>query len=85
LRAGWSPEHPSAGRYVFLEVADSGEGIGAEVWKHLFEPFYSTKFVGRGLGLAATLGIMRGYGGAILVRSEPGAGSAFTLLWPAAA
>ena len=71
------------GRYLCLEVADDGPGIAPEVQARIFEPFFSTKFTGRGLGLAAVLGIVRGHRGAIGVRSVPGAGATFTLLFHA--
>lgn len=70
------------GQYVFVEVADSGVGIEPRLLPRIFEPFYSTKFTGRGLGLAAVLGIVRGHKGAIKVTSRPGNGSVFRVLFP---
>lgn len=72
----------SPGDYVFLEVRDHGVGIAAEFIPKIFDPFYTTKFAGRGLGLAAVLGIVRGHHGALHVASSPGRGSAFRLLLP---
>ena len=78
-----APETPGE-EYVFLEVRDSGCGMNAETLGRIFEPFFTTKFTGRGLGLAAVLGILRGHRGALKVTSEPGRGTAFRLLLPAA-
>jgi PAS domain S-box-containing protein len=70
------------GEYVYLAVEDDGVGIGTAVQARMFEPFYTTKVAGRGLGLASVLGIVRSHGGAISVDSAPGRGSTICVLLP---
>ena len=70
------------GRYVTLRVSDDGRGMDAATRARIFEPFFSTKFAGRGLGLAAVAGVVRGHRGAMAVASELGAGSQFTVYLP---
>ncbi len=76
------PEPLPPGPYAYLEVADSGSGIKTETLNKIFDPFYSTKFIGRGLGLSVVYGIVRGHKGAIQVNSVPGQGTAFRVLFP---
>lgn len=72
-----------AGTYVRLTVVDNGCGIDEATLKKIFEPFFSTKFTGRGLGLAAVHGIVRSQRGTIQVASQPGKGTTFAVFFPA--
>ena len=70
------------GRYICLEVRDTGCGIEVEAIPQVFDPFYSTKFTGRGMGLAALLGIVRGHQGTVKVDSVVGQGTRFRVILP---
>jgi signal transduction histidine kinase/CheY-like chemotaxis protein len=72
------------GRYAVIEVSDSGSGIAPETMGRLFDPFFSTKKNGRGLGLAALAGIVQAHAGAIAVQSVPGRKTTFTVILPLA-
>ena len=70
------------GKYALLQVADTGGGMSKEVMARIFDPFFSTKFTGRGLGLAAVLGIVRGHKGGVRIESEVGKGTTFEIVFP---
>ncbi len=74
----------SPGEHVALEVSDTGCGMTQEVREKIFEPFYTTKTKGRGLGLAAMQGILRGHKAGLLIQSEEGKGATFQIFFPAA-
>ena len=73
------------GRYICLSVADNGRGIDERVARRMFEPFFTTRLAGTGLGLATVREIVRDHDGAINVQSEPGCGSRFEIWLPAIA
>jgi two-component system cell cycle sensor histidine kinase/response regulator CckA len=83
LRRARTPNVPN-GRYVLLEVEDTGTGIPPEVLPHIFEPFYTTKPMGQGtgMGLAAVQGAVQQLGGYIEVRTEVGKGTCFSVYFP---
>ena len=72
------------GTYAFLEVRDNGPGMDAETLSRIFNPFFTTKQSGHGLGLAAVQGIVRGHRGALHVDSTPGRGARFCVWFPVA-
>ena len=72
------------GQYVFCEIADSGTGMDKFTRERMFDPFFSTRFTGRGLGLAVVTGIVKAHNGALMVKSRPEEGTTVTLLLPLA-
>ena len=73
----------SPGRYVWVEVRDTGCGMSEATLKMIFDPFFSTKFTGRGPGLSALQGIVRGHKGSLEVESALGQGTTFRVFIPA--
>jgi PAS domain S-box-containing protein len=68
--------------HVFVRVSDDGPGMDGETRRRIFDPFYTSKFAGRGLGLAVALGIVRSHRGAIQVESVAGRGTTLTVVLP---
>ncbi len=77
--AGWKPQESV---YACLEVADAGSGIAYMDIEKLFDPFFSTKFIGRGMGLSVVLGVVNAHNGVITVESRLGSGSVFRVFLP---
>jgi PAS domain S-box-containing protein len=67
---------------VYLEVRDTGHGIDDQTKQRMFDPFYSTKLIGRGLGLSVVIGIVKAHNGALTLRSEPNKGATFKIIFP---
>ncbi len=76
------PDQMPAGEYAFLRVTDTGCGINPADIDRVCDPFFSTKFPGRGLGMAVALGIVRAHGGAIRVASELGIATTIDVILP---
>jgi CheY-like chemotaxis protein len=70
------------GQYVCLEVSDNGSGMSDSVVGRVFEPFYTTKFTGRGMGLPTVAGIVYSHGGGLHLRSAPGQGTTICAVFP---
>ena len=83
----YAMQHPGlkVGQYVRLTVEDDGKGLDSESKERIFEPFYSTKLQGRGLGMAASYGVIINHGGWIEIDSEPGKGAVVSIYLPVSA
>ena len=81
LNEPYLTDNLAAGEYVYVEVSDTGIGMDQTVLDKVFDPFFSTKFTGRGLGMATVLGVVRGHKGAIKISSNPGVGTAVKILF----
>ena len=82
LEAAVIADPERAGEHVVLEVSDRGAGMSDEIRRRIFDPFFSTKTLGHGLGLAAVLGIVRDHAGALALSSQDGAGTCFRVMFP---
>lgn len=82
---GFNPteERLEKGPWVCLEITDTGPGMDRKTLERLFDPFFSTKFTGRGLGMAVTLGIVQTNDGVIVIKSAPGKGTTVRVFFPA--
>jgi PAS domain S-box-containing protein len=83
LHSPFSADDLPAGDYACIEVTDNGCGMSTDTVQRIFEPFFTTKPNGRGLGIAAVLGIVRGHHGVVQVKSAVGEGTTFKILLPA--
>ncbi|MBE2220825.1 MAG: hypothetical protein IAF02_04760 [Anaerolineae bacterium] len=70
------------GDYIFVQISDNGKGIQKEMLGKIFDPFFSTKPSGRGLGLSTIMDIVQSYHGYIQVKSKPGRGTTFKVCFP---
>lgn len=84
LNASRMESKPAAGRYVWMQVSDTGCGMDDATLQRIFDPFFTTKFTGRGLGMSAVLGIINAHKGAFLAESAPNAGTTIRVLFPLA-
>ena len=82
LRNTYIDENLPEGRYLYIEISDTGCGMSSAVQAKIFDPFFTTNMRGKGMELAVVLGIVRAHKGAIKLQSEPKKGSTFRILLP---
>ena len=82
LRSIRSDTELPEGEYIYLQVADTGSGMNEETLRTVFDPFFSTKFTGRGLGMAVVYGIMKRHNGAVKIETKIGSGTCITFYFP---
>ncbi len=82
IAGSYASDNIQPGRFVYVEVSDTGCGMDKQTIQKVFDPFFTTKVTGRGLGMSAVLGIVRGHKGALKIYSEPGRGTTFKFLLP---
>ncbi len=82
LHSAMFSEGVKEGEYVYLEVKDHGVGMNEETMSHIFEPFYTTKFTGRGLGMSAMMGIVKAHHGGIHIHTKEGVGTLVRVVFP---
>lgn len=85
LASTYVDDHLAPGTYAWLDIADNGPGMDAEELSQAFDPFYTTRLAGRGLGLPSLLGVIRAHHGAVELTSKPGKGTRLRILLPASA
>jgi nitrogen-specific signal transduction histidine kinase len=69
---------------VWLEIRDTGSGVDPAIRERMFEPYASTRAIGRGLGLTAALGVVRGHAGGLTIDSTSGRGTRVRVIFPVA-
>ena len=83
IARNWAFSNVSEGEFICLQISDNGCGMTHEVKERLFEPFFSTKFTGRGLSMASAQGVLRSHNGFIVLESEVDYGTSISFLFPA--
>lgn len=81
LSHSYVTDKPSPGRFVFIQVSDTGCGMDPETLRKLVDPFFTTKFLGRGLGMSEVMGIVKGHQGALFIENQVGKGPTIRVMF----